>query len=412
MACLSRTHIFGKYLTAGLSTSCSHFKQHLPLTNLSEEESMFKETVGKLAQEKIKPLVKKMDEQGRLNKECLDCLFGNGLMGIEIASKYGGAGSSFFMSILAIQEMSKVDTTVGGLIDMQNTVVNTLLQKFGTEEQKNKYLPMLAQKHLGSFCLSEPDAGSDAFGLKTRADKQGDCFVINGTKRWITNAREAKMFLVFANLNPDSGYKGVTCFLVDEGTKGLNVDSNYDKLGIRATSTCEVIFDNVKVYENSILGGIGGGYKCAISILNEGRIGIGAQMLGSAEGCMNIAIPYTMERKQFGQRIFEFQAMQHQIAYVSTQIECARLLIYNAARMRENGQSIVKEAAMAKLFSSEVAQLTASKCIDWMGGVGFTKDYPLEKFYRDVKAGTIYEGTSNIQLNTIAKVIGQSYRAK
>lgn len=380
-----------------------------PLTSLTEDEQMMKETVAKLANEKVRPLVKKMDDEAKVDQSCLDALFQNGLMAIEVPSKYGGSDSSFFMSILAIEELSKVDSSVGLICDLQNTVINSLFTRFGNSEQKEKYLRMLATDKFGSFCLSEAESGTDAFALKTAAEKKGDHYVINGQKMWISNATLAKIFLVFANVNPSAGYKGISCFIVDADTPGLSIGKQEEKLGIRATGTCVVNFDNVKVPERNVLGSIGHGYKYAIGILNEGRIGIGAQMLGLAEGCLDQTVPYTLERKQFGKPIFEFQAMQHQIAQVATQIECARLLVYNAARLREAGQPFIKQASMAKYYASEVAALTTSKCLEWMGGVGFTKDYPIEKYYRDAKIGSIYEGTSNIQLNTIAKFVGKEY---
>jgi len=336
-------------------------------------------------------------------------LFSNGLMGIEIDSDYGGTGSSFFSSIITVEELAKVDPAVSVFCDIQNTLINTLIRNLGTTEQKEKYLPRLSQDMVGSFCLSEPGSGSDAFSLKTQAVKSGDSYIINGSKMWISSAEIAGVFLVMANVNPTAGYKGITCFLVDKNTPGLVVGKKEDKLGIRASSTCTVHFDNVQVPASNILGKEGQGYKYAISMLNEGRIGIGAQMVGLAQGCFDATVPYTLQRIQFGKRIFDFQAMQHQIAEVATQIECARLLVYNAARLKEAGMPFVKEAAMAKYYSSEVATLTTSKCIEWMGGVGFTKDYPVEKFFRDCKIGTIYEGTTNIQLNTIAKFVEQQY---
>nr|KAG5687675.1 hypothetical protein BaRGS_027567 [Batillaria attramentaria] len=326
-------------------------------------------------------------------------------MAIETPTKYGGTNSTFFVANLVIEELAKVDPAVSVFCDIQNTLINTLIMKLGTEEQKDKYLPRLATDMVGSFCLSEPEAGSDAFALRTQAVKQGDHYVITGQKIWISSADLAGVFLVMANAKPSDGYKGITCFIVDSDAEGLSIGKKEDKLGIRASHTCTVNFDQVKVPESNILGQFGQGYKYAISMLNEGRIGIGAQMVGLAEGCFSRTVPYTMERKQFGRRIWDFQGMQHQIAHVATQIEAARMLVYNAARRKEAGLPVVKEASMAKYFASEVATLTTSKCIEWMGGVGFTKDYPIEKYFRDCKIGTIYEGTSNIQLNTIAKCI-------
>ncbi|XP_060066678.1 short/branched chain specific acyl-CoA dehydrogenase, mitochondrial-like isoform X2 [Ylistrum balloti] len=376
-----------------------------PLDLLSSEETMMKESVAKVAKEVIQPLVRKMDAESRMDKSVIETLFQNGLMGVEIPAEYGGTNGSFFMANLVIEELAKVDPSVSVMCDVHNTLINSLLLKLGTKEQKDKYLPRLATDMIGSFCLSETESGSDAFALKMSAVKQGDCYLLNGTKIWITNAEDAGVFLVMANANPTAGYKGITTFLVDRDSHGLSIGKKEDKLGIRASSTCPVHFDNVKVPATSVLGEVGYGYRYAIEILNEGRIGIGSQMLGLAEGCFNATVPYTQERKQFGKRIWDFQAMQHQIAHVATQIEACRLLIYNAARKKEAGEPFIKEACMAKYYASEVAALTTNKCVEWMGGVGFTKDYPVEKYYRDCKIGAIYEGTSNIQLNTIAKCI-------
>lgn len=376
-----------------------------PVDLLSEEEQMMKESVAKLASEVIKPLVRKMDEESQCDPTVLKALFENGLMGIEIDSEYGGTNSTFFAANLVIEELAKVDPAISVMVDVQNTLINTLIKKLGTPAQKEKYLTRLATDMVGSFCLSEADSGSDAFAMRAAAVKQKDYFILNGTKIWITNAEHAGVFLVMANANPTAGYKGITTFIVDRDTEGLSIGKKEDKLGIRASSTCPVHLDNVKVPADNMLGEFGLGYKYAIEMLNEGRIGIASQMLGLAEGCFNATVPYTLERKQFGKRIFDFQAMRHQIAHVATQIEACRSLVYNAARKKEAGQPFLKEAAMAKLYASELATMTTSKCIEWMGGVGFTKDYPIEKFYRDCKVGTIYEGTSNIQLNTIAKCL-------
>ncbi|XP_049833173.1 short/branched chain specific acyl-CoA dehydrogenase, mitochondrial [Schistocerca gregaria] len=379
------------------------------LYDFTDEEQMMKETVARLAAEKIAPLVKKMDEEHKIDQSVLDALFENGLMGMEIESEYGGSGLSFFATMLAVEELAKVDPSVSALVDIHNTLVNSLIKKIGTKEQKEKYLPRLAQNTVGSFCLSEPQSGSDAFSLKTVAKKDGSDYVINGTKMWISNSDVAKFFILMANAKPEAGYKGITCFAVDGDTPGLTVGKKESKLGIRASGTCMVHFDNVRVPESNILGEFGHGYKYAAGFLNEGRIGIGAQMVGLAQGCFDATLPYTLERKQFGQKIYSFQGMQHQIAQVATQIECARLLVYNAARLQEAGKPFIKQASMAKLFASEVATYTAVKCIDWMGGVGFTTDFPQEKYFRDSKIGSIYEGTSNMQLNTIAKLIEKEY---
>uniref|UniRef100_F7E7F0 Short/branched chain specific acyl-CoA dehydrogenase, mitochondrial n=2 Tax=Ornithorhynchus anatinus TaxID=9258 RepID=F7E7F0_ORNAN len=380
-----------------------------PLQTFTEEEMMIKTMVKKFAQERITPLVATMDENSKMDKSVIQGLFEQGLMGIEIDPKYGGTGASFFSSILVIEELAKVDASVSVLCDIQNTLINTLIRKCGTEEQKATYLVKLAKDTVGSFCLSESEAGSDAFALKTRAEKKGDYYIINGSKMWISNAEYAGIFLVMANANPSIGYKGITCFIIDRDTEGLQIGKKENKMGIRASSTCPLTFENVKVPEANILGRLGEGYKYAIGMLNEGRIGIAAQMLGLAQGCFDQTIPYTKERMQFGKRIFDFQGLQHQIAQVATQLEATRLLTYNAARLAEAGRPFIKEACMAKYYASEVAALTTSKCVEWMGGVGYMKDYPIEKYYRDAKIGAIYEGTSNIQLSTIAKLLGQEY---
>ncbi|XP_048406748.1 short/branched chain specific acyl-CoA dehydrogenase, mitochondrial isoform X1 [Stegostoma tigrinum] len=382
---------------------------YAPLQSFTEEELMMKDTVAKFAQERIAPLVRKMDEESHMDESVIAGLFEQGLMGIEIEEQYGGPESTFFSSILVIEELAKVDPSVAVVCDIQNTLINTLLRKCGTEDQKRKYLPRLATDMVGSFCLSEVESGSDAFSLKTSAEKHKDYYVLNGSKMWISNADFAGIFLVMANANFSAGYRGITCFIVDKDTEGLQVGKKEDKLGIRASSTCAVNFDNVKVPESNILGQLGQGYKYAIGMLNEGRIGIAAQMLGLAQGCFDSTIPYLKQRVQFGQRIYDFQGMQHQISQIATQLEAARLLTYNAARLKEAGKPFIKEACMAKYYTSEVAALTSAKCIEWMGGVGFTKDYPIEKYYRDCKIGSIYEGTSNIQLNTIAKLMDQGF---
>ncbi|XP_055923858.1 short/branched chain specific acyl-CoA dehydrogenase, mitochondrial [Eupeodes corollae] len=381
----------------------------LPLTFLTEDEKMMKETVAKLAKETIGPLVKKMDEEHQFDPSVVDAVFQNGLMGMEIDTELGGSGCNFFTTILVVEELSKIDPAVGAFVDIHNTLVNSLMIKVGSKEQKEKYLPKLAQEYAGSFALTEPSSGSDAFSLKTVAKKDGNHYVINGTKMWISNSDVAGVFLVFANAKPEDGYRGITTFIVDRDTPGLSVAKKEDKLGIRASGTCMVNFDNVRVPEENLLGEFGKGYQYAAGFLNEGRIGIGAQMIGCAQGCFDATIPYLMERKQFGQEIYNFQSMQHQIATVATEIEAARLLTYNAARLQEQGRPFLKEAAMAKYYASEVAQRATIKCIDWMGGVGFTRDFPQEKFYRDVKIGAIYEGTTNMQLSTIAKAIKKEY---
>ncbi|KAM5323386.1 short/branched chain specific acyl-CoA dehydrogenase, mitochondrial isoform 2-T3 [Glossophaga mutica] len=380
-----------------------------PLQTFTNEEMMIKNSVKKFAQEQVAPLVSTMDENSKMEKSIIQGLFQQGLMAINIDAKYGGTGASFFSLILAVEELAKVDASVALLCDVQNTVVNKLIENHGTEEQKAAYLTMLATETVGSFCLSEAGSGSDSFALKTRADKKGDYYIINGSKMWITNAEYADLFLVMANVDPAMGYKGITCFLVHRDTEGFCIGRPENKLGVRASSTCPLTFENVKVPEANILGQVGHGYKYAIGSLNEGRIGIAAQMLGLAQGCFDYTVPYTKERIQFGKRLFDFQGLQHQVAQVATQLEAARLLTYNAARLVEGRKLFIKEAAMAKYYASEVAGLTTSKCIEWMGGVGYSRDYPVEKYFRDAKIGTIYEGASNIQLNTIAKLIDAQY---
>ncbi|EFA12207.2 short/branched chain specific acyl-CoA dehydrogenase, mitochondrial [Tribolium castaneum] len=383
---------------------------HLPLTILSEDELAMKETVARLAREQINPHVRDMEKEGKFKQSIVDMLFENGLMGIEISTDLGGAGCNFMTTILCIEEIAKVDPSIAVMVDIQNTLVNNVIKKLGTEEQKKKYLPQLATNMCSSFALTEPSSGSDAFALKTTAKKDGSDFLINGSKMWISNSDLAGLFLVMANADPSSGYKGITCFLIERDTPGLTVAIPEKKLGLCASGTCMLTFDNVRVPESAILGEYGKGYKIAAGFLNEGRVGIGAQMVGLAQGCFDATIPYTLERTQFGKSIFNFQGMQHQIAQIATQIESARLLVYNAARLVENGHPFIKEAAMAKWYSADVAQQTCVKCIDWMGGVGFSKDFIQEKFYRDVKIGSIYEGTYNMQLNTIAKHLAKEYQ--
>ncbi|XP_063698499.1 short/branched chain specific acyl-CoA dehydrogenase, mitochondrial-like [Culicoides brevitarsis] len=379
------------------------------LTKLTDDELMMKEMVRKFAQEKITPLVSKMDNEDKLDDGLVKALFENGLMGIEIAEEYGGTGSGFLTTILAVEELAKVDASVAALVDIHSTLVTALFNKLGTKAQKEKYLPKLAQEYPGSFGLSEPSAGSDAFSLKTVAKKDGNHYVLNGTKCWISNSDLSGVFLIMANADPSKGYKGITTFIVERDMEGFSVGKKESKLGIRASGTCTLHLDNVRVPEENILGQFGHGYKYAAGFLNEGRIGIGAQMIGIAQGALDATMPYLLERKQFGQDIFSFQGMQYQVANIAMQLEAARLLTYNAARMVENGKEFAKEAAMAKCFASEMAQQATIKCIDWMGGVGFTKDFPQEKFYRDVKIGAIYEGTNNMQLSTIAKILRKEY---
>ncbi|XP_041477493.1 short/branched chain specific acyl-CoA dehydrogenase, mitochondrial-like [Lytechinus variegatus] len=381
----------------------------LPVTHLNEEESMMKEAAAKFAKERIAPYVQEMDAKGDTHPEVLQGMFEHGFMGIEVEPEYGGPGSSFAVANMVIEELSKVDPAISVCCDIHNTLIITALRNYGTKEQKEKYLPMAVTDSVGSFCLSEPSSGSDAFAMKTRARRDGDDYVISGQKCWISSATFAKIFLVFANADFTKGYRGITAFLVDRDTEGLIIGKPENKLGIRASPTCPVYFEDVRVPASNVLGEVGKGYKISIELLNEGRIGIGAQMIGLAQGCMDATVPYIMEREQFGQKLWDFQSMQHQVAHVATQIEAARTMVYNAIRLREAGQPFIKEAAMCKLLSADVAALTTAKCVEWMGGVGFTKDYPVEKFYRDCKIGAIYEGTNNIQLSTIAKQIKEEY---
>jgi len=371
----------------------------------SDEELAMKETVSKLSREKFAPLVQRMDENSKMDPDVVRSLFDNGLMNIGVDPKYDGVGASYFATILAIEELAKVDPSISVMVDVHNTLFNETLMVYGTEEQRQKYLPRCAVDLIGAFALSETNSGSDAFALKTSAREDGDSYVINGSKCWITNSEQAGAFIVFANADFSAGYKGITAFLVDKQTPGLTIGKPENKLGIRASSTCPLIFEDVRVPASNIVGEFGKGYKIAIETLNEGRIGIGAQMLGLAQGVFDHAVKYTLEREAFKQKIFDFQGMQHQIAEVAIKIETARLLVYNAARLREAGLPYVKQAAMAKYHAGEVAVYSSNKAIEWMGGVGFTKDYPVEKYLRDSKIGQIYEGTSNIQLNTIAKII-------
>lgn len=376
-----------------------------PLTLLSEEEELFFKSVKEFAESEIKPHTSKMDEEGNLNPEILPKLFEMGLMGIELPLKYGGSGGYFFMSILAIQAISQIDPAVAVVVDVQNTLVNNAILRWGNEKLKEKYLPILAKKWVGAYALSESGSGSDAFSLKCRAEEKEGGFVLNGQKLWITNGGEANLFIIFANIKPDLGYKGITAFLVEKNFEGFKVGKKENKLGIRASSTCELILENCFVPSENVLGEVGKGYKVAIETLNEGRIGIGAQMIGLSEAALEYALKYTSERKQFGQRINSFQGVQFSLAKMAIEIEAAKLLVYNAARLKEAGKNFVKEAAMAKLFSSEVAERVTSEVINLYGGYGFTKEYPVEKLYRDAKIGQIYEGTSNMQLLTIAKLI-------
>ncbi len=376
----------------------------MALTQLSEDERMFRDTIRQFAGEQIGPLVRGMDEAQQMDAALIKKLFGMGLMGIEIPEVYGGAGGTFFEAILAVEEISAVDPSVGVLVDVQNTLCINALVRWATEEQKRKYLTRLATDTIGAYALSEAASGSDAFALQTRAVKRGGDYVLNGQKLWITNAKEAGVFIVFATLDPAAGYKGITAFLVEKGAAGFTLGKKEDKLGIRASSTCELVFRDCVVPASQVLGEPGKGYKIAIETLNEGRIGIGAQMLGLAEGAWGHAVKWAKERKQFGKAIVEFQAMQFQLAEMATDIEAARLLVYNAARLKDAKLDFLKEAAMCKYFASQVAERVASLAVEVFGGSGFVKDYPVEKLYRDSKIGKIYEGTSFMQLATIAKL--------
>ncbi len=374
-----------------------------PLTALTEDERLLRNSVREFADAQIRPLVREMDEHAKIPRSLIDRLFDLGVMGVEIPDAFGGSGGTFFHSVLVVEELSRVDPSVGVLVDVQNTLVINAVLRWGSQELKARLLPALASKQVGAYALSEAGSGSDAFALTTRAREDGDSFVIDGRKLWITNGNEADFFIVFATVNPEAGYRGITAFIVERGMAGFTVGKKEDKLGIRASSTCELLLESCRVPKSAVLGEVGKGYKVAIETLNEGRIGIGAQMLGLAVGALEHTIKYTKERKQFGKSIADFQGVQFQIARAATDIEAARLLIYNAARLRDAKQPFLTEAAMCKIFSSEVAERTASLAVNLYGGYGFVKDYPVEKLYRDAKIGQIYEGTSNLQLQTIAK---------
>jgi alkylation response protein AidB-like acyl-CoA dehydrogenase len=373
------------------------------LTTLSDDERLFRDSVLEFAAREIRPLVREMDEHAKIPRALVDKLFDLGIMGIEIPESYGGAGASFFHSVLAVEALSQVDPSIGVLVDVQNTLVINALLRWGTEDIKRRYLPKMASSTIGAYALSEAGSGSDAFAMATRAAERDGEWVITGRKLWITNGNEADLFIVFANVNPDAGYRGITAFLVERGTAGFAVGKKEDKLGIRASSTCELLFEDCRVPRANVLGEVGKGYKVAIETLNEGRIGIGAQMIGLAQGALDHTIAYTKDRKQFGKAIADFQAVKHQLARAATEVEAARLLVYNSARLRDNGLPFLTEAAMCKIFSSEVAERVASLAVNLHGGNGFVKEYPVEKLYRDAKIGQIYEGTSNLQLETIAK---------
>ncbi len=378
---------------------------HRPLTQLSEEEKLFYSTVRQFAEETIAPLVRTMDDEQQLAPGLVEKLFALGLMGIEVPEELGGAGGTFFDAVLAIEAISTVDPAVAVLVDVHNTLVINAMRRWGTPEQQRAWLPRLAADTPGAYALSEAGSGSDAFALQTRAEATDDGYRLNGRKLWISNAREAGLFMVFATLDPAAGYRGITAFLVEKGTPGFTIGRKEDKMGIRASSTCELIFEDCRLPASSLMGEAGKGYKIAIETLNEGRIGIGAQMLGLAEGAWGHAARYAKQRRQFGKAIAEFQAVQFALAEMATEIEAARLMVYNAARMKDAGQPFVREAAMAKLFTSQVAERVASQCVEIFGGNGFVRDYPAEKYYRDAKVGKIYEGTSNMQLATIGKLV-------
>ncbi|MGB9255335.1 MAG: acyl-CoA dehydrogenase [Candidatus Korobacteraceae bacterium] len=375
------------------------------MVSLTEDEMLFRDTVRQFADESVRPHVKEMDEKGVFEHSLIDQFFELGLMSIEVPEEYGGGAGTFFEAILAVEELSRVDPSAGVVVDVQNTLVNNALLRWTTAEQKKRYLPRMCKDTVGAYALSEAGSGSDAFALQTRAELNGSEYVLNGQKLWITNAKEAGVFILLATVDPTLGYKGITAFIVEKSFPGFSVGKKEDKLGIRASSTCELILEDCRVPKENVLGEVGKGYKIAIETLNEGRIGIGAQMLGLARGAWEFAMKYAQERKQFGKSISEFQGIQFQIAQMATEIEAARMLLYNCARMKDAGMSFLKEAAMTKLYTSQVAERVASLCVEIYGGYGFTKDYPVEKFFRDSKIGKIYEGTSNMQLQTIAKLV-------
>jgi alkylation response protein AidB-like acyl-CoA dehydrogenase len=375
------------------------------LTQFSDEELMFRDAVASFAEEEVRPRVKEMEAAGKLDKSLIDSCFELGLMGIEVPESLGGAGGTLMMVAIAVEEISKIDASAAILVDVQNTLVNFPINKYGSDPIRQTYLPRLSDGTVGAYALSEAGSGSDAFGMATRAEQKDDGWVLNGRKMWITNGAEAGVFVVFANANPSAGYKGITAFVVERNFPGFSVGKKEDKLGIRASSTTELILENVQVPAKNVLGPVGQGYKIAIETLNEGRIGIGAQMIGVASGALRAATDYVKEREQFGKPIADFQAVQFQLAQARTELEAARLMVYNAARLKDAGHDIALEGAMAKLFSSQVAENVTSLCLELFGGYGYTKDFPAEKFYRDAKIGTIYEGTSNMQLQTIAKLM-------
>jgi alkylation response protein AidB-like acyl-CoA dehydrogenase len=378
---------------------------HPPLTVFTEDEQMFRDAVSAFANDEVRPRVQAMERASKIDADLFPKYFELGLMGIEVPEQYGGAGGTLTMVAIAVEEISKVDASAAIVCDVQNTLVNYPITRYGNDAQRSRYLQRLVSNTIGAYALSEPGSGSDAFGLATRAEKKGDRYVLTGRKMWITNGAEAEVYVVFANANPSAGYKGITAFIVERSFAGFAVGKKEDKLGIRASSTTELILDGCEVPEENVLGPVGQGYKIAIETLNEGRIGIGAQMIGVAAGALGVALDYVRERKQFGKQLSDFQAVQFQLAQAATELEAARLMVYNAARLKDAGHDIAREGAMAKLYSSQVCERVTSLCVELLGGYGYTKDYPVEKFYRDAKIGTIYEGTSNMQLQTIAKLL-------
>ncbi len=410
MKALQRIPVLARHPARSRGACLRFFSSRMASTTFSDEEAALRDSVSRYAKQVIGPKVSEMDQKGCLAPGILRSMFQQGLMGLEVSEAHGGSGQSFVSSLIVIEELAKVDPAISVICDIQNTLINTSVRVYGSDSQRSSYLPRLAQNTLGSFCLSEPGSGSDAFALKTRAVADGNDWIINGSKCWISNAADAGLFIVFANADPSKKHRGITAFVVERDNPGLSVGKHEDKLGIRASSTCEVSFVDCRVSSNAVLGGIGNGYKIAIGLLNEGRVGIAAQMLGLAEGAYEYAMPYIMQREQFGQSIANFQGMMFQYAHAAMQIEAAKALVYNTARLKEAGHNIQKEAAMCKYFASHVAEDTASQAIDWLGGVGFTKQYAAEKFYRDAKIGKIYEGTSNIQLQTIAKLEQERFK--
>jgi alkylation response protein AidB-like acyl-CoA dehydrogenase len=388
-----------------MAETLSVLHRSLPLTDLAEDELLFRDQVRQFAEERVRPLVHAMDEEAQIPRSLIDECFALGIMGIEIPEKHQGSGATFFMSTLVVEQLARIDASVAVLVDVQNTLVNNAILRWGSEALQERYFPRLATKWVGAYALSEAGSGSDAFALACRAEDRGDHWELTGRKLWITNAAEAELFIVLATLDPARGYKGITAFLVERSFPGFSVGKKENKLGIRASSTCELILEGCRVPKDNVLGELGRGYKIAIETLNEGRIGIGAQMVGLAQGAYELALKYSQERQQFGKRISEFQAVQFQLAEMALEIEASRLLTYNAARLRDTGAPFIKEAAMAKLMASRTAEHVASKAIEVYGGYGFTREYPVEKYFRDQKVGQIYEGTSNMQLLVIAKQI-------